>query len=1290
MRTAVQRDLVALTGDALQLNARLLLAECPSGFLPPHRTSNGGVGYIKEIADQLYSGGSGDTAIRLEADTTIYVPGLGTVQSGDANKAYLKDEAAKICVNGYMITLDSRITKRTNTIIEMPASPSTGTRQDLVMIEVWRESVTSGVSDDCFFPFGNVFYDPYNDESTFDGCTLVSTDQTGGNWPLYLAAAAGGYGPEAGGANSHGKYVVANDANINDFVNNPANNVGITPDGNYYQIRYRIVTLQSIDPTIMTSIRNSDIKDASGNWFAPQGAFATRPAVGAAKTDADGVFVSQSGETNHESTVDDSGLYVGGTYTNDNTKLTSVSGLSDDGFSYAIPLFVINRRNQTAWALDNVNGAGAIGGSSGRPDGKFYDCISDTDILDLRHRVDPAGFDLEEVFNESNQSLLKAELNTKWEMLKEDSDGNDTFADLDIWSPRPLRIEGIAASAFDSSWDVIRRATCNNGISANPDGFRSYFSDEAGEQALFGYIANEGSDGALPSGVFSYVASTHVLTCAATALSANDGAHADRPQWGNVPIELYWSGASNNSDNKTAKAWVTHSASSGDSINVTINQETYCQMDTTVSGVGQGDEYQSPNAVNVIIDGSPDASNRYSGYFTGSTIPNTGTWTRILGTGPITINVTVVRPGAKYMTWGAGGDKRIYVGEGYDLHSGERLFINAYLEYKPGSGFISRVPYDSKDGYYGISGIKASRMYVGGTDQIIPNNGIDFHPFTSCIFPEHSRVVTDTHTRNTSLAGFAKKGLAVSCGDGGAQSVRYMADCSVINDSGTFKMWYNARDASNNGRIFYCDSSDGLSWSNHQKVVDLGNVTGEDEILIGSVSVIKDGSTYRMWYSARGTTNNYDKILYCDSSNGTTWSNHQKVIDKGSHGSADSTGTSSPCVIKDGSTFKMWYSGRTTGESKIIYATSSNGTSWSNFTLLFNQNDVDERTYYGQGSMSVIKDGSVYKAWISDRVYGAAGIYRRAIYYTRSIDGIHWSGPVCFLTEGRLEGRAETDLYLAPSIIKVDKAYWMFQAVNNLNIDGASGVSVSILSMVDTSNTGSSTVGVYSTGGTPNFAPGATDEVLVFYESLAQQQDWGRFNGSSPNISLDYVLKYLSPKMVASTLGTGGYANDDSEDNGEALRYDYRDFNATVHNAENLFERENGQTLSNLSMIASITQDEAFAEVPYSFDHDENNVHIGAYKPKAGDVVSLSDLTDLSGTFGGGGGKFAVWDTEYKQKTFGEMRPRIGSLDGHAPNLFVGAIGEKNKELFMPAALGRSFICRWIQSYNLIGRPIVK
>jgi hypothetical protein len=85
-----------------------------------------------------------------------------------------------------------------------------------------------------------------------------------------------------------------------------------------------------------------------------------------------------------------------------------------DGYTYAIPMFAIRRRNSTAYRFNpspNTNGAGhdladyKVGIASDRPDNYYSDWIVAEDFVDLRHRV-CAGENLKEICESTFRELV--------------------------------------------------------------------------------------------------------------------------------------------------------------------------------------------------------------------------------------------------------------------------------------------------------------------------------------------------------------------------------------------------------------------------------------------------------------------------------------------------------------------------------------------------------------------------------------------------------------------------------------------------------------------------------------------------------------------------------------------------------------------------------------------------------------------------------------------------------------------------------------------------------------------
>lgn len=90
-----------------------------------------------------------------------------------------------------------------------------------------------------------------------------------------------------------------------------------------------------------------------------------------------------------------------------------------DGYTYAIPMFAIQRRNTGTYDPDSrSNGSEKTlanyqaGYASDRPDNRYNDWIVAGDILDLRRRVAP-GFNYKEICSDGFQKLIRGDLRSK-------------------------------------------------------------------------------------------------------------------------------------------------------------------------------------------------------------------------------------------------------------------------------------------------------------------------------------------------------------------------------------------------------------------------------------------------------------------------------------------------------------------------------------------------------------------------------------------------------------------------------------------------------------------------------------------------------------------------------------------------------------------------------------------------------------------------------------------------------------------------------------------------------------
>jgi hypothetical protein len=147
----------------------------------------------------------------------------------------------------------------------------------------------------------------------------------------------------------------------------------------------------------------------------------------------------------------------------------------------------------------------------------------------------------------------------------------------------------------------------------------------------------------------------------------------------------------------------------------------------------------------------------------------------------------------------------------------------------------------------------------------------------------------------------------------------------VLRDDGRWRMWYVSNlgwEAQSAGpphyvvHIKYAESGDGLEWERDGHVcIDFAS---PDEYAISRPCVLKDGSLYRMWYSHRGSTY---RIGYAESSDGLRWERRDRDvgIDVSPFG-WDSEMVEYACVFDHDGSRHMLYNGNGYGETGIGHA----------------------------------------------------------------------------------------------------------------------------------------------------------------------------------------------------------------------------------------------------------------------------------------------------------------------------------------------------------------------------------
>ena len=133
----------------------------------------------------------------------------------------------------------------------------------------------------------------------------------------------------------------------------------------------------------------------------------------------------------------------------------------------------------------------------------------------------------------------------------------------------------------------------------------------------------------------------------------------------------------------------------------------------------------------------------------------------------------------------------------------------------------------------------------------------------------------------------------------------------------TYNMWYSGRSANESAsgalRIFYATSSNGLTWTKWSTPVisPSSNPNAWDSATVTSPSVVRNGSSFGLWYTGLNQSGTTPQIGYATSSDGVNWNKAltNPILALGSPGSWDSAGVEQPDVLKGANGYMMYYDG---------------------------------------------------------------------------------------------------------------------------------------------------------------------------------------------------------------------------------------------------------------------------------------------------------------------------------------------------------------------------------------------
>jgi predicted GH43/DUF377 family glycosyl hydrolase len=252
-------------------------------------------------------------------------------------------------------------------------------------------------------------------------------------------------------------------------------------------------------------------------------------------------------------------------------------------------------------------------------------------------------------------------------------------------------------------------------------------------------------------------------------------------------------------------------------------------------------------------------------------------------------------------------------------------------------------------------------------------------------------------------------------------------DPAVVFDGSVYHMWYSGASATTPSQIGYATSPDGLSWTRASTlpVLEPGPSGSWDEAGVRAASVISDSGVFKMWYTGFDA-DGHGRIGYATSPDGSTWTKDgaNPVFDIGAPGTWDDFWVGEPAVVKDGSTYRLWYRGIAQGMPAAIgYATSPDGTTWIRYGIAPVLGDAPGGSWdYLVYAPNVLLDGGTVQMWYSGGNFAGTAW---EIGYATSSDGVHWTKRGRVIQQGP---DGSFDRYSAdyPAVLQMDGTFQMW------------------------------------------------------------------------------------------------------------------------------------------------------------------------------------------------------------------------------------------------------------------------
>ena len=355
------------------------------------------------------------------------------------------------------------------------------------------------------------------------------------------------------------------------------------------------------------------------------------------------------------------------------------------------------------------------------------------------------------------------------------------------------------------------------------------------------------------------------------------------------------------------------------------------------SGTNTNFDFSNLNAPDVLED--PGSSDPFKAYYSGNTIDANGNFHTRIG-------LAVSTNGASFSKFNG-------------AQAGDAVFDIGTL----GTDFDSREVSGLSVAAPSSANPKLAGFYWG-------TRGSDFKP-------RLGHATSADGSAWTKVAGSEPGDALLPLGGGAAFDSGGQRDPTVLYESAAYHLYFTGLNSSAVGSIGYSTTTEDAgtkqpvmsSWSNPPNTALLaGDGSGFDASAVGHPSVVKDGSTYVMYYS--GTASGVSRIGRATAASpaGPFTRDAAATLGAGAAGSFDATSVKDPVVVKDGSTYRMLYTGVETLEGKQIervgYATSSDGVTWTKHGVVLNPNQEPyAEDELGVEATGMLVDGSTLHVW---------------------------------------------------------------------------------------------------------------------------------------------------------------------------------------------------------------------------------------------------------------------------------------------------------------------------------------